>query len=217
MEALQRIWEDAGRPGAEKFRIAALLEGVRITSSEARDSVKQQSTQQVFKPPPRSTGKVTTATEENQRFQLDLVDNTKFVRSNNRNYRFVLVAIDMFNRKLYAEPQENKTPPTTLASFQRIVERAGTLPKEVDTDIGQEFTQQFQTYLESKDVGHLTRDPRQSNALAVVDSAIRTLKIIMSKAMTARKSGSWAQVLQASVRSYTVSYTHLTLPTILRV
>ena len=51
MEAHQRIWEDAGRPGAEKFRIAALLEGVRITSSEARDFVKQQSTQKVFKPP----------------------------------------------------------------------------------------------------------------------------------------------------------------------
>ena len=51
MEELQRIWEDAGRPGAEEFRIAALLEGRRITSSEARNFVKQQSTQQVFKPP----------------------------------------------------------------------------------------------------------------------------------------------------------------------
>ena len=98
MEALQRIWEDARRPGAEKFRIAALLEGVRITSSEAGDFVKQHSTQQVFKPPRRSTGKVT-ATEEDQRWQCDLVDNTKFVRSSNRMFRFVLVCIDVSSKK----------------------------------------------------------------------------------------------------------------------
>ena len=77
------------------------------------------------------------ATGENQRWQCDLVDNTKFVRSNNRNYRFMFICIDVFSRKLYAEPQENKTPPTALASFKKIIERAGTLPKEADSDIGQ--------------------------------------------------------------------------------
>ena len=35
-----------------------------------------------------------------------------------------------------------------------------------------------------------------------MDSAIRTLKTIMAKAMTARKSGSWESVLQKSVQAY---------------
>ena len=90
MERWQEIWEEAGRPAAGKFRAAALLEGVRISKSDAEDFVKQQSVSQVFKPPPRSTGKVT-ATSENQRWQIDLIDHTKFVRSSNKNYSYILI------------------------------------------------------------------------------------------------------------------------------
>ena len=101
IQLLHQIWEDAGRPSAGKFKAAALLEGVHISKSDAEDFVKQQSVSQVFKPPPRSTGKVT-ATSENQRWQIDLVDHTKFVRSSNRNYRFILIAIDIFSRRTAA-------------------------------------------------------------------------------------------------------------------
>ena len=90
MERWQETWEEAGRPSAGKFRAAALLEGVRISKSDAEDFVKQQSVSQVFKPPPRSTGKVT-ATSENSRCQIDLMDHTKFVRSSNRKYHFILI------------------------------------------------------------------------------------------------------------------------------
>ena len=68
--------------------------------------------------------------------------------------------------------------------------------------MGNEFTGPLNAYLDSKNVGHITRDPRQSIALAVVDSAIRSLKIMMPLNMTARRTGSWASVLQKSVASY---------------
>ena len=55
---------------------------------------------------------------ENARWQCDLVDNTKFVQSSNKNYKYFCISIDVFSRKLYAEPQENKNPYTTLASFK---------------------------------------------------------------------------------------------------
>ena len=120
MERWQEIWDGAGRTAAGKFRAAALLEGVRISKSDAEEFVKGQSVSQVFKAPPRSTGKVT-ATSENQRWQIDLVDHTKFVRSSNRNWRFILICIDVFSRRLYAEPQQDKTPGETLASFKKIL------------------------------------------------------------------------------------------------
>jgi len=124
------------------------------------------------------------------------------VRSSNRNWRFILICIDVFSRKLYAEPQQDKTPGETLTSFKKILERAGARPSEVDSDEAQEFKGAFDAFLDSRGIGHMSRDPRQSNALAIVDSAIRTLKIIMSRGMTARKTGSWANVLQQSVTSY---------------
>ena len=41
MERLQTIWEEAGRPGAAKFKAAALLEGVRISRDQADEFVKK--------------------------------------------------------------------------------------------------------------------------------------------------------------------------------
>lgn len=69
--------------------------------------------------------------------------------------------------------------------------------------MGNEFTGPFTAYLDSKNLGHITRDPRQSNVLATVDLAIRSLKLIMNRNIAARRTGSWASVLQKSVTSYT--------------
>ena len=43
MERLQTIWEEAGRPGAAKFKAAALLEGVRVTRDQAQEFVNKTS------------------------------------------------------------------------------------------------------------------------------------------------------------------------------
>ena len=200
MERLQQIYEDAGRPNSATFKAAALLDGVIRSKRDAEEFVKNQSIRQVFKAPPRSKGKVV-STSEGQKWQIDLIDHTKMVRSSNHNYRFVLVVIDTFSRELWAETQQDNTPSETLASFNNIEARAGGLPSEVDSDMGNECTGPFNAYLDSKNVAHLTRDPRQSNALAVIDSAIRSINIIMSRNMTARRTGSWASVLQKSVAS----------------
>ena len=133
MERLQSIWEEAGRPGAAKNKAAALLEGVRISRDQAEEFVKKQSVSQVFKRLEPSRGRVT-ATQENASWQVDLIDWTKQVTAKNMGARFVLVCVDIFSRKVYAEPQPNKTPHATLASFRRILADSGEAPKEVDTD-----------------------------------------------------------------------------------
>ena len=46
---LQTIWEEAGRPGAAKFKAAALLEGVRISRDQAEEFVKKQASSQAFR------------------------------------------------------------------------------------------------------------------------------------------------------------------------
>ena len=136
MERLQQIYEDAGRPNASKLKAAALLEGVIISERDAEEFVKNQSIAQVFKASPRSTGKVV-STSEGQKWQIDIIDHTKMVRSSNNTYRFVLVVIDVFRRELWVEAQQDNTPGETLSKFKKIVERAGGLPNECDSDMGQ--------------------------------------------------------------------------------
>ena len=125
----------------------------------------------------------------------------------------LLLCIDVCSRKLYAEPLENKMPQVTLASLRRIVQRAGAIDKEVDSDIGNKISGHFGQWLDINEISHRERDPRQSNALAAVDNAIRSLKQIMAQAMTARKTGSWEQVLLSSDFQYFLYHFVLQQPT----
>ena len=96
MERLQTIWQEAGRPGAAKFKAAALLEGVRISRDQAEEFVNKQATSQVFRKLPRSTGR-TTATQENASWQADLLDWSKQVKAKHMGARYVLVCVDVFS------------------------------------------------------------------------------------------------------------------------
>ena len=77
---LQKIWEDAGRPGARLFRSASRKAGENITTAEAQEFVGQQSTAQVFKARIPSDGKVTSSRPD-MRWMIDLIDYSK--RKNN--------------------------------------------------------------------------------------------------------------------------------------
>ena len=69
---LQRVWERAGRPGADKLQFAAKRAGLQVTSKEAEEFARAQDVAQVFRQPPGSAGRITAA-QENLRWQADLL------------------------------------------------------------------------------------------------------------------------------------------------
>ena len=73
---LQTIFEEAGRPGARRFRTAARRRGENLTSAEAREFVSQQSTAQVFQARIPSDG-VVSASRPDIRMMIDLIDYSK--------------------------------------------------------------------------------------------------------------------------------------------
>ena len=122
---LQAVYDAAGRPGAAKLRDAARRRGLDVTLKEAQDFVRGQSTAQVFAPPPKSQGKVTSP-ELNRRWQADLMDFKAQDPENNKGYRAALLVVDIFSRYAYAEPLETKTSEEVAAAFQRILARVRT-------------------------------------------------------------------------------------------
>ena len=197
--SLKEIYEAAGRPGVAKFRDAAKRRGVQLTVKQARDFVQAQSVAQVFAPAPRSEGKVTSP-ELNARWQADLVDYKTRSPEKNKGHRLILVVIDVFSRFLYAEPLKTKEAAEVAQAFERILRRAGALPKELSTDSGAEFKGPFSEMLRRRGISQ--RYKEQINHLAVVDAAIRTLKDTLKKDMTAKSSDSWLDSLPAAVKAY---------------
>ena len=68
-------------------------------------------------------------------FQLDLIEIRK-VAKHNKNYNYILVAIDIFSRKLFARLLHRKTGREVLDQFKSILEDAVTPPKTVHCDRG---------------------------------------------------------------------------------
>ena len=205
--SLEQIYADSGRPGATKFRQAVLRAGRRITLKAAQEFIQKREESQVFRAPTRSEG-VLTATQRNITWQVDLIDFTSKDKTKNDGYEYILLAIDVFSRFLYAEPLKKKAPADAAAGFTAILRRASGGPKEVALDDGGEFQGAFRTLLTR--LGMSVRQKEQRNSLAAVDAVIRTLKQTLSKEMTAKDSESWSQHLQGAVRAYNSnSHPHL--------
>ena len=127
-----------------------------MSSKQAQDFVRGQSTAQVFAPPPKSGGKVTSP-QLNERWQADLMDFKAQAPEKNKGIRAALLCVDIFSRFAYAEPLEGKTSEEVAAAFQRVLERVRTgrvggkrsvgRPKEVSTDSGNEFKGAFSELL----------------------------------------------------------------------
>jgi hypothetical protein len=159
-----------------------------VTDKDVRDFVRAQSVAQVFQPAPRSTGKVTSA-RDTHRWQADLLDYKTKTAEKNRGFKVALVVTDVFSRKAFTEPAKSKSPADVAAAFERVLERAGGAPVEVSTDGGAEFMGAFSEMLERRGIAQLYKEQR--NSLAVNDAAMRTLKAMTAREMTASGNDSW--------------------------
>lgn len=113
------------------------------------------------------------------------------------------MAVDVYSRRVMATPMKEKTAPDAVLAWQAIVD--GDMPSgeplTVDTDIGGEFEGAFDTLMHRLRILHMTKDPRQKDALAVVDSAIARLKDAISKELVDTGSESWVEALPRAVQA----------------
>ena len=169
---LQEIYDEQGRPGAEAFRFAARRAGIQISAAEAKEFVQSQSIGQVFQGRIPSDGVIPGGGREDHRWQMDLIDFSKRISKLNQNHKYVLIAVDIYNREIWTQPMQNKTAQATLEAFRKIIrQNDNTMPKQITIDLGNEYA-----LLENEITtrgGVLTRKNMSAvNTLAVVDRVI---------------------------------------------
>ena len=202
---MREVWIETGRAGAERVYNKAVKKGLAVSRKQVAEFVKAQASAQVFQPRAKSDGRVT-ATRAMMTWQIDLIDMKQFEAKANKGFKFVLVAVDIFDRTMKAAPMKTKTPEETLRAFKAFAP----LPKEVDSDHGQEFKGVFEDFLRSEDIGHREKDPKQINALAVADAAIKNVRASMAKDMADSGSGKWYTAMREAVHAYNnTGHSHL--------
>ena len=129
---------------------------------------------------------------------MDLIDFSKRIAKLNNQHKYVLIAVDLYNRQAFTQAMPRKTAQATLEAFRKIIRKNdGNMPNEITVDLGQEHA------LLEKEItdngGVLRRKNVQAvNTLAVVDRAIAKLKTILSSYSLTN----WADALQKATNAY---------------
>ena len=81
-------------------------------------------------------------------WQADLAEMFAF-----NGFKFILVVVDVFSRRIFARPMKSKEAKTVKKAFEAIFEENGTTPQKLETDRGTEFTNStISNYFEEKNI-----------------------------------------------------------------
>ena len=195
MEALATLSRELGHPGADKLYQATQRRGMDVHRDIVNAFVRQQSDRQVLAPRPKYEGKII-ATRINDRWAADLIDYARGAGE----YQYILLVQDIFSRKIWGVAMKDKTPTTTLGAFEHIVRSAGK-PRELDTDQGAEFANEFQDYLDEEHIQHTMTDKRNKNARGTLDHAIKTVRQTLARLQLSTRKN-WFELVSQAVHAW---------------
>jgi transposase InsO family protein len=130
--------------------------------------------------------------------QVDLVD---FTNRPSRQYRYILVAIDIFSRYVWAYPLTGKNVAATTRALEKLLEEFEEKPRLISNDSGPEFQGSFDALLKQRGIKHINSIPGRPESNGVVERVNGTLKklILRNKAY---KGLGWSDHLEEAVDNY---------------
>ena len=193
-------------PNTQFTSIRSLYDAVKnqgITQKEVKDFIQRQDTTQLFKAQkkPKHYFPIV-AKHKFEILQLDLVDLSNLATANN-NYKYLLVAVDVFSRYAFVEPLKNKRAETIAESLDGIIGK--TEPSTINSD--QEFTSHIiQKFLKERGIDTQAVEVGDHHKLGIVDRFCRTLREKINKYMAMHNTTRYIDVLPKIVYNYNTSY-----------
>ena len=194
------LYQELSFPTANKLQSALRKEGINLSLSGLKELTSESGARQVFQPPPRYTGNITSGRMDD-RWAADLMSfESKPAKRADATYTNVLIVQDIFSRFLWAEPISSKTQ--VRRAFEDILNNSGRTPRELNFDKGTEFTsREFQAMLARRHIQY--REKVGKNDIATVDRAMNTIRDMMARrGADAAAGGDWLTELPKAVASY---------------
>ena len=131
---------------------------------------------------------------------MDLVDMSNFSRKN-KGYNFIMMLIDIFNRKLYAYLLPNKNKESILTALTQFFEKHH--PEIIISDNDTGFKADvIKKLFEKHEAENYMVEPNDHKALGVIDRGIQTIKNAIYKYMKAENTTSYFKELQRMIEAY---------------
>lgn len=201
-ESVINIWKSNNFIGLQKLQKILKEKDIKIKTNDLKDIISKQRTAQIhkqFRKNQKTLGHIVSYAKD-YKWQIDLADMQAY-SSKNRGYKYILLAVDIFSRKAYAEPLKNKTEKEVTDSFHKIVERE--VPKILMSDKGSEFINNvFEKELKDNNIEHQLAEVGDHHALGIIDRLTRTLKEMTYKHFTESGTVNWIDNLQKMIEVY---------------
>ena len=208
MTTIQEVYKELNFPSKRKLALALHARRIPFTGEELEELTRTSATRQIFAPPPKYEGTITSA-HMNERWQADLANMTSKPGGGGEDH--ILFVMDIFTRRVWARAMKGNTAVTTANAFESILAEAGAKPVELSTDAGGEFSSSFSKMLERHGINHRVKPtPDSRNDIATLDSAMGTIKVGLEKQKTAQKQNDFTKVLDEVIKGYNASpHSHL--------
>jgi hypothetical protein len=201
---INQAYEDSNYAGIEKLYTIIKKTDPTITKKEIKDFLDNQIHEQILKQTinRKSQQGHITSLNENQNWQIDIFDLSKYAKYNS-NYKYIFAVVDVFTRKLYAEPMKDKTILSTTKSLESVITKAKQKPEALTSDNDSSFLgKQFQDYLNQNKITLQTNIKNDHNALGIIDNMARRLKLTFGKIFIKTGKKNWIDYLQQIVNNY---------------
>ena len=135
-------------------------------------------------------------------FMADLIEYPQ-LKFHNSNYRFILVVIDCFTRRIWAVPMKFKTGQWTADAFESIFKTFDKFPVHIVTDRGLEFyNSQVEKVFLNYGINHYSISTKSKWKASMVERVIRTLKTRLQRYFIKNNTKKWKDVLEQFVSNY---------------
>ena len=135
-------------------------------------------------------------------FMADLMEFPQY-KFRNRGYRFALILIDVFTKKLYTAPMKKKTKENTAQAFETIFKDFDEFPINLVTDRGLEFyNREVRKIFDSYGINHYSTPSKTKWKASVAERVIRTIKSRLFRYFKSNKTTNWIDVLPKLTENY---------------
>lgn len=197
---IQEVYKKYNYPSKQKLYALTKLEGVKATLKEVQQFLDKQNAQQIFSRKIKQKAGHIVSFQPDERFQMDLVDMSNFSMKN-QGYNWILMLVDVFNRKIYAYLLPNKNKESIFKALTQFFEKHHPEIITSDNDTGFKSDMIKKLMEKNETVNHMV-EPNDHKALGIVDRAIQTIKNVIYKYMKQENTTSYSKELARIIKAY---------------
>ena len=134
-DAIREVFEELNRPSEPRLKQVLRQLGIPFDAATVKAVVSRSTEKQLQAPAYRYQGKIT-ATAPNSRWAIDTINLTS---RPSKGYRYIVVAQDIFTRRIFAKATQSVSPEAVGQVFESFVAQHGA-PQELNSDSGAEYT-----------------------------------------------------------------------------